>query len=119
MKIGSGSLKDRLLKYRKSIDVPLLNVVLVCIEVDAEVEIIRGYNRIVSRSLQDIESFKDQHLGQSNGLKLLRHDVIQLVRVDGHLKDGLARLQVCQKSQHAFKIIAFGEPLATHQVPLL
>src|SRR5271168_2917135 len=119
MKIGSGSLKDRLLKYRKSINVPLLNVVLVRVEVDTEVEIIRGYNCIVSRSLQDIEPFKDQHLGQNNGLKLLRHDVIQFVRVDGHLKDRLARLQVCQKSQHAFKIIAFGKPFAAHQVPLL
>src|SRR6202044_1067924 len=98
MKVGSGSLKDRLLKYRKSIDVPLLDVVLVCVEVDAEVEIIRGYNCIVSRSLQDIQPFKDQHLGRNNSLKLLRHDVIELVREDGHFKDSLARLEVCQKS---------------------
>ena len=75
------------LEYREPLDVPLLHIILIRIEVDAKVKIVRGHGGAAARRpLQDIEAFKNQDLGLAYDLILPGHNIVQLMGVDRHPK---------------------------------
>src|SRR5580700_9533416 len=112
MKIGGGPLEYGSLKYREPLDVPLLHIFFIRIEVDAKVKVVCGHgDTIPRRPLQDIEPFENQDLGLVYGLKLSWDDIVQLMGVERHPKLRLPFLQLGQKRQHSFEIIAFRKAL--------
>jgi len=110
MKIGGGPLEYGSLEYREPLDVPLLHIIFIRIEVDAEVKVVCGHGgAIPQRPLQDIEPFENQDLGPVYGLKLSWDDIVQLMRVDRPPEAPTSLLLAPQKDQHSFQVIAFLE----------
>src|SRR5579875_117601 len=101
MEVGSLALKDRIPEAKETIHIPLLNGLLVGIEIDGEVEKIGhkepGRTATGIGRLQYIESFQDHDVGLANRLRGVRDNVVMQMGIDGGGDFGQAGLDIGQK----------------------
>src|SRR5829696_6360735 len=118
--IGERVAEGGLAELEETADIPALQIVLVRVEKDREVEIVRyeGNRGAVlrqPRGLKDVKALDDEDVGSVDDRLLSRNDVVDEVRVERRLHIALAGLDVGQEVQELAGVVALRKALALHE----
>ena len=120
MEVGLGITERGLAQGQEAVDVPASQHLLVGVDVDREVEEVghvRDSLAILRQlpGLQHIQAFDDQDVGAVDLDRLVRHHVIDQMRVDRRAHRASAGLHVGKEAQQRRQVIALRKALPFHQ----
>lgn len=115
-------LENRFAQTEKPLDVPTLDVVLVSVDVDGKVEVVRNELGVLTSwdaNLKNVQTLEDQDVRLAHCRGLSVDDVIDHMAVDGSFDNRLTALQVAEEFQESPGVVALGETLAVHDSAIL
>ena len=114
-----GILEHRFAQREKTLHIPMLDVALERIDVNAEIEVVTHELIRLSTNLEHVEPFENENVGLIDSHGLAIDNVVHDVAVDGRGHDGRAALEFAQELQQTLGVVALGEALAVHDAALL